>query len=499
MRVHVTCSITISLLLVTAGLTLARDEKSPGPAALSEETQACIECHKNVTPGIVEDWLISRHAKTTPAEGLSKTVLERRISNDDVPASLRAFAVGCFECHSQHPAGHKDNFDHFGYKINVVVSPNDCSVCHPAEANQYAESKKAHALGNLKNNPVYHTLVEAIDGVQTFEGGTIQRRVASESTKHETCFACHGTAVEVKGTKSVATAVGDVEVPNLTNWPNQGVGRINPDVSMGTCTACHTRHSFLIEIARKPATCGQCHLEPDVPGWDVYKESKHGNIVLSREHEQNWDDVPWKVGKDFQAPTCATCHNSLMASPEGEVLVQRTHDFGARLWVRIFGLITSHPQPKSGNTSIIKNADGLPLPTTFTGQPASTFLIDAGEQERRQTEMRKVCQGCHGTSWTNGHFAKFEQSIAEADSMVLAATKLVQQAWDSKLADPANPFDESIEQLWTAEWLFYANSVRYGSAMGGPDYATFERGWWDLTHNLAEMHERLARHAAIQE
>lgn len=37
------------------------------------------------------------------------------------------------------------------------------------------------------------------------------------------------------------------------------------------------------------------------------------------------------------------------------------------------------------------------------------------------------------------------------------------------------------------QWLFYANSVRFGSAMMGPDYTTFKQGWWDLTNNVADM------------
>jgi cytochrome c553 len=484
------------LFLLMFSPSRSQEQKSSKPAALSEETQACIECHKNATPGIVEDWLTSHHARYNPAAALAKPALERRVSSEDIRSSLRSIVVGCFECHGQNGSSHKDNFDHFGYKINIVVSPNDCKTCHKTEAEQYAEGKKAHALGNLKDNAVYLTLLQVIDGIKIVNGLKTSSLDASAATKHETCYACHGTAVEVQGVKTVTTSVGDIEVPNLANWPNQGVGRVNPDGSLGSCTACHPRHSFAIEIARKPFTCAQCHLEPDVPAWDIYRESKHGNIVLSRESEQTWNSVPWKVGKDLRAPTCATCHNSLLATPEGEVVVQRSHNFGARLWVRVFGLVYSHPQPKTGNTSIIRNKDGLPLPTTFTGQPASDFLIDKGEQVERQTEMKKVCQTCHSTSWANGHFAKFDRTNVETDSMVLAATKLLLQAWEKRLADKSNPFDEAFEHKWIEQWLFYANSVRYASAMAGPDYATFEHGWWDLARNLEEMRDYLERYSA---
>ena len=174
--------------------------------------------------------------------------------------------------------------------------------------------------------------------------------------------------------------------------------------------------------ARKPYTCSQCHGEPDVPAWPVYKVSKHGNIFLA--HQQEWDfhAVPWDVGEDFTAPTCATCHNSLLTvgGDVREVVAERTHDFGARLYKRIFGLIYSHAQPKSGDTTIIKNADGLPLPTTFLGQPAEEFLIDEEEQLARLNTMKAVCKTCHGTNWTDLHFERFEHTVGEVDQMVLA-------------------------------------------------------------------------------
>lgn len=291
--------------------------------------------------------------------------------------------------------------------------------------------------------------------------------------------------------------MGMINVPKLTNWPNQGVGRINPDGSMGSCAACHPRHSFSIEIARKPYTCGQCHLEPDVPAFNVYLESKHGNIYSSKKHEWDFKAVPWKAGKDFQAPTCATCHNSLMTTPDGKtVIAERTHNFGARLWVRLFGLIYSHPQPKHGDTSILKNKDGLPLPTAFTGEIATEGLISKEEQTKREGIMKGICNTCHGTSWVNGHFAKLDNTIKEVDSMILASTLLLLEAWKHNIAEGLphgkNPFDEGIEQMWIRQWLFYGNSIKYASAMtGAPDYAAFKNGWWYLTENLQHMKDMI--------
>ena len=467
---------------------------------ISPQTKTCIGCHSNVTPGIVQDWLTSRHARTLPGEALKQSSLEKRISADTLPEGLREYVVGCYECHSRNVDKHKDAFDHMGHRIQVVVSPNDCSTCHPVEAKQFSGSKKSYAYRNLMENPVYLTLVNTSTGLKRFENGKILNEKPSDATLHETCLGCHGTILSVKGKKTVTTKMGNIEVPDIASWPNQGVGRVNPDGSLGACTACHTRHSFSIEVARKPYTCSQCHHEPDVPAWNVYEESKHGNIYSSKGKEWNFNAVPWKVGEDMKAPTCATCHNSLLVSPSGSVLAERTHNFGSRLWVRLFGLIYSHPQPISGDTTVIKNKDGLPLPVTFTGEPAADYLIDAAEQKKRLALMSAVCSGCHGTNWTGGHFAKLENTLKETDAMTLAATQLLVQAWDKGLADKANPFDESIEQMWIRQWLFYSNSIRYASAMtGAPDYTSFKNGWWDLTENLQKLLETIAIKKEIHE
>lgn len=487
-----TVFLTVLFLVIIPLQSLADEEMEEASQELSPETQACIGCHSMFTPGIVQDWLTSRHSKTAPQQALGKPDLRRRVSAGKILEQFSRYAVGCFECHSLNPAKHRDNFEHMGFKINVVVSPNDCRTCHPLEVEQYEGSKKAHAIKNLLSNPVYHTLVKSTDGLTTVENGKIVAHDPSDVTLRETCLGCHGTRIEVKGMKKVMTKMGEIPVPHLTNWPNQGVGRENPDGSLGACSACHPRHGFSIEVARKPYTCAQCHLEPDVPAWNVYKESKHGNIYASKEKEWKFSSVPWIVGTDFQAPTCASCHNSLLVSPTGDVIAERTHDFGARLWVRLFGLVYAHPQPRSGNTTIIKNKDKLPLPTAFTGEPAREYLIDRSVQEKRLSTMKTVCKSCHSTDWVDNHFEKLDTTTKETNQMTFSATMLMVGAWENGIEDKTNPFDESIEKLWVKQWLFYANSIRYASAMtGAPDYAAFKNGWWELSHNLQQMKDQI--------
>ena len=66
----------------------------------------------------------------------------------------------------------------------------------------------------------------------------------------------------------------------------------------------------------------------------------------------------------------------------------------------------------------IVNADKLPLPTTFGGTPASTYLISREEQKTRQGLMRNVCGSCHTSDWADRHFARIDTTASEADAMV---------------------------------------------------------------------------------
>ena len=280
----------------------AKKEKLP---PMSEETSACLGCHKEYTPGIVEDWLRSRHSKTMPSSALKKPEIERRISARKVAPALGNVVVGCYECHGLNPNKHKENFDHMGFKINVIVSPNDCATCHPVEVTEFSGSKKAHAAGNLAKNPVYRTLVETVISEKAVREGRIVPRDASDLTRMETCFGCHGTEVKVAGMQELETKMGKIEVPHLTQWPNQGTGRINPDGSYGACSACHARHEFSIEVARKPYTCAQCHLEPDVPAWNIYHESKHGDIYALQLPEMGFHRCSMEGWKRF--PSAYLC------------------------------------------------------------------------------------------------------------------------------------------------------------------------------------------------
>lgn len=189
---------------------------------LSAETEDCLSCHTELHPGLVSSWMKSRHSKISPAEGIDRPALERRVSSENIPESLRQTAVGCYECHGLRTDQHQDSFEHNGYEINIVVSSADCAVCHRVEADQYSDNIMAHAYGNLVNNTLYADFTRVVNHQYTYQDGVLTIGEGDMLTEYESCLYCHGTKIEVKGLVTRDTDFGELEFPDLEGWPNQG-------------------------------------------------------------------------------------------------------------------------------------------------------------------------------------------------------------------------------------------------------------------------------------
>jgi hypothetical protein len=476
------------LVISGAGAALGRD------AAVSDATQECLDCHAVFHPGIVADWQRSRHAMVAPKTAMAAEGHARRVSSIQVPPELLERAVGCAECHTLRGGAHADTFEHNGYDIHVVVSPDDCATCHAEERSQFSRNIMSMAEKNLSENSLYADLQHTILGSPHTDAGRVKFIAANDMTRADACYYCHGTRLAVTGTRVRETDAGELEFPVIAGWPNQGIGRINLDGSRGACSACHTRHRFSIETARKPYTCKECHVGPDVPAYKVYSASKHGNIFSSGHARWNFTNVPWAIGKDFGAPTCAVCHISLTVNTDGEVINQRTHQMSDRLGWRIFGLVYAHPQPRSPDVTVIRNKGGLPLPTDLDGSYADDYLIQAEEIAARRATMKNTCTGCHDASWADGYFERLDNTIRTSNRSVQTATRMMLSIWDKgyaqDLAAGGSIFDEYIERRWSDAWLLYANNIRFVSAMaGGGDYGVFEDGRYHLTKTIMDMQD----------
>ena len=229
-----------------------------GDTPVSEATQECLDCHAVFHPGIVEGWKKSRHAAITPAEAMQADELALKVSSKDIPEGLQKVAVGCAECHNLRPEAHgAGTFEHNGYDVHTVVSPDDCRTCHAVEADQYSRNIMAHAYANLADNKIYNQLEHSILGHRTREKGQLKITAPDADTRAEACYYCHGTVLKVSGTEVRDTDAGELEFPVIDGWPNQGVGRINLDGSKGACSACVSTGSRKIKVSNRRSVRSQ--------------------------------------------------------------------------------------------------------------------------------------------------------------------------------------------------------------------------------------------------
>ncbi|MGE5256886.1 MAG: multiheme c-type cytochrome [Hyphomicrobiales bacterium] len=382
--------------------------------AMPPEAMACLECHKREHPGLFTDWANSRHASAN---------------------------ITCLDCHRAEetdPDVDKDHFKQYErtdtkwgakeYKVPIaaVVTPKDCSRCHPDEARQYGQSKHANTI----------EIIWKIDP-------WLQKGMNSDFERASGCFHCHGTVLKMKDGK-----------PDPLTWPNVGVGRFNFDGSKGSCTSCHTRHRFAVMEARKPEACGSCHLGPDHPQIEIYMESKHGDIYTGFGKDYNWNAAPgtWTAGVDYRGPTCAVCHMS------GAGTVMTTHDVTERLAWETQAPLTIRPN------------EFKPFPAKIDPQV-------------ERDKMKAVCMQCHGKTWTNGHFVKMDKVIQEYnDVYFLPAQKMLNELYDKGLLDKKRFFDEHMEVEFYELWHHEGRRARMGAAMMAPDYE-----WW---HGFYECKKR---------
>jgi len=370
--------------------------------SVSKDAQECIDCHAEKSKGIVADWASSRHAHAN---------------------------ISCLDCHIAGPADPDISKEHLQYDntpVSVIVSPKDCSECHPAEAAQYAKSKHANTL----------ELIWKIDP-------WLNHGMNSDIERQTGCFYCHGSIVKVEDGKF-----------DTGTWPNVGVGRINPDGSRGSCSSCHTRHKFSLSEARKPEACGQCHLGPDHPQVEIYDESKHGAIYHAEGDSWNWNAAPgkWAPGVDYRTPTCSVCH---MSAVNG---VAATHDVTERLAWETQAPLTVRP-------------------SEFKPWPAKTDW----KKERRK--METICLACHSQAWTTGHFTRFDAAVANYnDNYFKPMKKLIDELYEKKLLNKSKNLDEKLEIDMYELWHHEGRRARFGAAMMAPDYA-----WW---HGFYELKKR---------
>ncbi len=252
--------------------------------ALANSSDKCVSCHRNSTPGIVDQYGHS---------------------------TMAAAKVGCGDCHevdAQYPGA----IAHEGTYILSSPTTAKCQPCHQTEVAQFNQSR--HALpawvafaGSKDLSPDLMASFEAIPEGQ-FSPNKDRNIIGAMEGPEITRFACETC---------------------------HNIGRPAADGSVGQCQQCHLRHEFSLEQARKPETCNACHIGPDHPQWEIYQELMHGIAYATQGQYWNWGaEAGTLTTEDFPAPTCATCHISGFGS------AGTSHDVGDRLTWFLFAPIS---------------------------------------------------------------------------------------------------------------------------------------------------------------
>jgi hypothetical protein len=274
----------LALLILAVGQSRTTVEQAAAVDALAASTDDCVVCHRQSTPGIVE-----QYGKSTMASA----------------------EVDCRDCHvvaSDYPGA----VEHEGTFVLNQPTPARCERCHTGEVAQFYQSR--HSL------PAYIAM--------TGTAGLSADHLAMYQAIPEGTFA----------PDKMRNALFAIEGPEITRFACEAchnIGRPQPDGSVGECQQCHLRHTFSLEQARKPETCNACHIGPDHPQWEIYEESPHGIAYHTGGDDWNWEaDAGTLTVSDFPAPTCATCHFSGFGS------TGTTHDVGDRLTWYLFAPIS---------------------------------------------------------------------------------------------------------------------------------------------------------------
>ena len=388
---------------------------------LSAESKACIECHKEVSAALYEQWGDSRHYGAN---------------------------IGCFECHSA-VAGDADGFEHFDQFIAIIVSPKDCGRCHEREVTEFTawhHSKAGCILGSLDN--ILAEVVEGNRGMKTdaFPGGVSAAAVNG-------CWQCHGTQIKVLAGGKLDPAT----------WPNTGIGRINPDGSEGSCSACHSRHSFSAAQARQPDNCGKCHMGPDHPQIEIYNESKHGIAFRANVDKMAMDSSKWVLGEDYSvAPTCATCHMSAAKGVRDDKQPYPaqpvTHDVGMRISWNNRPAVSIRPEKSDAKMGL----PGKDVPWTD-----------------RRANMVAVCVNCHNRNFVDGFYTQYDGLIELYHDKFAKPGLALYNAAEPLRRKPK--FSDPIDFTWFEIWHHEGRRARHGASMMGPDYTH-----WHGTYEVAK-------------
>ena len=394
-------AIVVAFALVIGAFLINRQrpkvETEQPSAALVRASGRCAECHYRQQYSVVHEYEMSEHARR---------------------------GVNCLDCHQ--PTSSQKGKEHHGFIITTEITPGNCRACHYAVYDEFLRSRHAAAAWAAIYGAKGLSAEQVAYG-EKYNPGYVNRpphpftTLEGASAMTSGCDQCHS------------------------------VGRTNSDGTIGNCTACHTRHTSSVAIARLPHTCGQCHLGPDHSQMEIYTESRHGLLFDAQRRLLNLEADPLKLTtRDMFVPTCATCH---MSGING---LKMTHDPGERL---------------------------------------SYWLADAISRKRpdyihAQANMKEVCNQCHTAPLIDRVYDQAEKVVEATNQKVQAATDLINGLRKDGVLT-GKPFTQPIDFVYFDYWHYDGRTAKHGAFMGGADFVQWH-GNYPLVAKMVELQSMAA-------
>ena len=313
-------ALAFGLLLAVAGVVGNAQTKPAQPKPKPMPDAVCVNCHKMTTPGIVQDYTLSKH---------------------------RQVMVGCSTCH-----GSEHNSPSNVEKAKIPTA-DTCARCHSERVEQFKKGKHALAWAAMKAMPTMHyqpmALTEGMKGcggchkigLKT-EDEIKQLKAEGQGYGRASCDACHTrhtfSVVEARQPQACQTCHMGFDHPQWEMYSASKHGvryllkqnkTLHQGVSAPTCQTCHmpdgnhaneTAWGFLAVRLPMPddkewvadrATIlqGLGVLDPEgnpTPRLDVVKAANVAKLTQES----------WQAKRDEMIGICSKCHSRKFAVGE---------------------------------------------------------------------------------------------------------------------------------------------------------------------------------------
>jgi hydroxylamine dehydrogenase len=290
------------------------------PALARAQAPTCLDCHAKVTPGIVEDWKVSKHA---------------------------AGNVDCATCHGDAHHSADDAVK------ALIPTPETCGQCHQNRLDQFKRGKHAAAWAAMKAMPTIHwqpmAMAEGMKGCGGCHKLGLKTPDEIKALSQEgrgfgvaSCDACH-----TRHTFSVAEA----RSPEACETCHMGFD--HPQWEMYSSSKHGVRHALkqakVIPITAAAPTCQTCHMPdgdhgvttawgflavrlplPEDKQWAADRVTilqalgvldpagkPTGRLdVVKAANVARLDQESWQKERDRMLATCGGCHSAAFAKEQ---------------------------------------------------------------------------------------------------------------------------------------------------------------------------------------